>query len=218
MFVKDKDNRLTGQLKEEPAIRRIYDCKPLPTDEQLQMALREQWKAYASCGFTTVTELSYSPSHKLNALLETQASSADCPLRLAVYRVVCGPDADSPAETVCQENEMFWEAGVKIFADGSPHCGSAAVREPYLESDLAERLGFPPAPAYGALNFTTEQLRETVKFFHDRKRQVAIHANGDRAVDQVVSVYEQARNYIVLHIIVVDPSFEITVNLLIVSL
>lgn len=92
-------------------------------------------------------------------------------------------------------NENLWEAGVKIIADGSPHCGTAAVREPFMNSNLTQTLGFPPAPCYGQLNYSTEEMLETVKFFHQQGTQIAVHAHGDRAIDQVISVYEQVSTW-----------------------
>ena len=82
---------------------------------------------------------------------------------------------------------------MKLGADGSPHCGKAAVREPFLNSNLTEILGFPPAPCYGNLNHTTEDLLEIVKAKHNNKKQIAIHAHGERAIDQVIGVYEKVR-------------------------
>ena len=55
------------------------------------------------------------------------------------------PAGDEEEDTFAP-NPKLWEAGVKLGADGSPHCGTAAVREPFLNSNLTETLGFPPAP------------------------------------------------------------------------
>ena len=90
-------------------------------------------------------------------------------------------------------NAKLWVAGVKLGADGSPHCGTMAVREPFLNSNLTQTLGFPPAPCYGNLNHSTEDLLQRVKFHHQRGTQIAIHAHGERAIDQVIGVYEQVR-------------------------
>ena len=90
-------------------------------------------------------------------------------------------------------NSKLWEAGVKIVADGSPHTGTAAVREPFLNSNLTQTLGFPPAPCYGNLNHSTEDLLKAVKSYHQRGTQIAIHAHGESTIDQVIGVYEQVR-------------------------
>ena len=95
--------------------------------------------------------------------------------------------------TTFTKNPKLWEAGVKLGADGSPHCGTAAVREPFLDTELTRTLGFPPAPGRGTLNHSPEDLLKTVKSHHQRGTQIAIHAHGERAIDQVIGVYEQVR-------------------------
>ena len=95
--------------------------------------------------------------------------------------------------TTFNPNPKLWEAGVKLVADGSPHCGTAAVREPFLNTNLTQTLGFPPAPCYGNLNHSTQDLLKLVKSYHQRGTQIAIHAHGERAIDQVIGVYEQVR-------------------------
>lgn len=101
--------------------------------------------------------------------------------------------AGDEEEHTFEENPKLWEAGVKLGADGSPHCGTAAVREPFLNSNLTETLEFQPAPCYGNLNHSTEDLLEIVKAKHNAKKQIAIHAHGERAIDQVIGVYEKVR-------------------------
>ena len=220
MFVKDDEGHLTGQLFEPAAIGRVISRSPKPTVPDLIKAIKEQWGDYASRGFTTVTDLGYQRNQLFDPLLEAESLSDKCPVRLALYRLVFGPDDSSKEgqsaiqpctlqlvrigdladaspkenEPTFQPNEKLWEAGVKIIADGSPHCGTAAVREPFLNTNLTKTLGFPDAPCYGYLNFTTEKLLETVEFFHKQGTQIAIHAHGERAIDQVVSVYEQVRS------------------------
>ena len=195
VFVKDDQGHLTGQLFERPALIRVVGRSPKPKDSELRAAVKEQWRDYASRGFTTVTELLYQRQKQFDSLLEAESLCEDCPVRLALYRRVQGPDDHNMQdnEPNFQPNEKLWEAGVKIIADGSPHCGTAAVREPFLNTNLTKTLGFADAPCYGSLNYTTEKLLETVEFFHKQGTQIAIHAHGERAVDQVISVYEQVR-------------------------
>ena len=41
-----------------------------------------------------------------------------------------------------KSNENVWIAGVKIVADGSPHCGTSAIRvPPYMKTKVTEILG-----------------------------------------------------------------------------
>ena len=94
VFVKDENGHLTGQLFEEPAITRVIGCSPQPTAEELSKAVWDQWKDYASRGFTTVTEIGYIRNEDLDSLLDTISKSNSCPIRLALYRLVHGPESE----------------------------------------------------------------------------------------------------------------------------
>ena len=97
VFVKDEDGHLTGQLFEEPAITRVLGRAPPLTISEMKIAVEEQWKDYASRGFTTVTDLAYMGNKALDSMLQDISVSESCPVRLAVYRIVHGPEqAASP--------------------------------------------------------------------------------------------------------------------------
>ena len=191
MFVRDQHGHLTGKLFENPAIWRVLHFIPSPTLEQLRQAAKDQYKDYASRGFATITELTYRPDKHMDNIFAEEAEK--CPLRLALYTVIDDPETQRP-ESAFEASEKLWEAGVKLVADGSRHCGTAAVREPYFSSDLTELFGFPTAPSCGALNFTDEKLLKAVEFFHQKGKQIAIHVHGERAIDQVINVYEKVCN------------------------
>jgi predicted amidohydrolase YtcJ len=75
---------------------------------------------------------------------------------------------------------MIRVAGVKMFADGGPGSATAAFSEPY-----------PDDPNnYGSLFFTREELGQLVNETHDSGYQIAIHAIGDAAIEQVLNAYE----------------------------
>ena len=188
VFVRDQYGHLTGKLFETSALFKVLRYAPRASGEKLRQALKDQSKDYASRGFTTVTDLMYAPDKNVEHILAEEAGNLA--VRLALYRVVRGPNSGR-TQPAFEASEKLWEAGVKLVADGSPHCGTAAVREPYFSSNLTELLGFPTAPSCGALNFTDEKLLEAVEFFHQEGKQIAIHAHGERAIDQVINVYEK---------------------------
>ena len=84
----------------------------------------------------------------------------------------------------------LWVAGVKLWADGSPHTGTISVREPLLCTALAESLSFPPSPNYGRLNYETRTLQTTIEHYSAIGAQIAIHTQGERAIEQVLDIYE----------------------------
>ncbi|MCP3029217.1 amidohydrolase [Halobacillus sp. A5] len=70
---------------------------------------------------------------------------------------------------------------VKIFLDGTQRIHTAAMRNPYPENPDKS----------GQLIYTQEQLNEMVSLAGSQNMQVAMHAIGDKAVEQAVTALEQ---------------------------
>ncbi len=80
--------------------------------------------------------------------------------------------------------------GVKVWYDGSPYAGTAYLEAPYRNTPLArEALGIPPGST-GRVNLAPELLRERLQPLHDAGWQIAVHAQGDRAVREAIGVLE----------------------------
>lgn len=69
---------------------------------------------------------------------------------------------------------------IKVMGDGSLSGRTAAVSEPYLNM-----------PGTGILYMDQERMNGVVREVHEKGFQCAIHAIGDRAVEQVVTAYEK---------------------------
>ena len=187
-YVKE-NGKLTGQLLEEPAIASVLSKSPKSPGMLIGgiKAVHDQWRDYAAKGFTTVTEMDYRPELIQDLWLSATAGLLDCPIRLALYM-----NGESKNKPHIIENSKLWVAGVKFWADGSPHAGTAAISEPYPHNDLTKKLSFPPSPNNcGHLDWSDEELLQKVKHFHDQGKQVAIHAQGERAIQQSLNVYKQ---------------------------
>ena len=63
-----------------------------------------------------------------------------------------------------------------------------------METDVTEILGFPTAPNYGTLNYSDSELEKTIKSFHEKKTQIAVHTHGEDAIDQVIKIYDKVCN------------------------
>ncbi|MDO8307478.1 MAG: amidohydrolase family protein [Actinomycetota bacterium] len=70
--------------------------------------------------------------------------------------------------------------GIKLFADGGYSARNAATRTPYV-AEHAPHSGY-----CGRLNLTRSEIAEAIAAARLRHVQVAIHANGPRAQDEVV--------------------------------
>ena len=117
----------------------------------------------------------------------------------------------SASKSVGNYNERLWEAGIKLIGDGSPHCGTAAVREPFMYTPLTETLGFPEAPGYGMLNMEDAPLLQTVKRFHEQGKQIAIHCHGERASEQALRTYEQVCTPYICNVWIIHIFYDIGV-------
>lgn len=71
---------------------------------------------------------------------------------------------------------------VKLLLDGSIQGLTASVKEPYMDTT-----------ELGLLHHAPEDLRERVERYHRAGCQVAIHTNGDKAIEEALSAIEQAQ-------------------------
>jgi hypothetical protein len=72
--------------------------------------------------------------------------------------------------------------GGDIFVDGSFGSRTAALFEPYADDPLE----------YGRLYFREEEIDDFIVAAHNAGLQIALHAIGDRAIEQVIIGYEKA--------------------------
>ncbi|KAI6655502.1 Exoenzymes regulatory protein AepA-like [Oopsacas minuta] len=182
-------DHFTGQII-DGNIKLIFNVLSLSEDEQRD-ALWSTWLDYSFRGFTTVTELAYIPNENTDRLIKQIAMREDCPIRIALYQGIMGEERDEEIHKLDSPNpDKLWIAGVKLWADGSPHTGTVATREPLLHTSLAEPLSFPPPPNYGVLKYETSLLRDKIEHYHRLGVQIAVHTQGERAIEQVLRIYE----------------------------
>ena len=191
-FLTDSNGQLTGEIKKATNTFLLLSMAPSPSEARISDALLRTYRDYSSRGYTTVTELAYEPNEMIDRLIRDLSLRRDCPVRLALYQKEDNEKDITQLHPLNSPSpDMLWLAGVKLWADGSPHAGTMALREPFLNSSLTNFLSFPKAPNYGNLTFSTETLYNKVAFYHKLGTQIAIHAHGERAIEQVLSVYQR---------------------------
>lgn len=75
---------------------------------------------------------------------------------------------------------------VKLFADGAVGARTAAMTSPYDDGQDGE------------LNYSDAEMSQLVRLYHDMGYQLAIHAIGDRAIEQVLGAYQLLPQYEVI--------------------
>lgn len=165
-------------------VREFYRYLPVPEHPLpvLKEALRRVIEGeFLARGVTTAYEIT-DGLDAVRAIAELWRDG-ESPLRVAAYVNVpttVGIEALLGGEAFDEVERRGLEClGLKLFADGAGH--EAALHEPYADM-----------PDYrGKLNFADGELEELVRRAHASGRQIAIHAEGDRAQDQVLDVYER---------------------------
>ncbi len=90
---------------------------------------------------------------------------------------------------------MIRKQGIKLWADGSPWVGTAALSYPYLDSATVRGAGIPLGPSgESAMNYSRTQLDASLDRFVPAGWQMAFHVNGDVGLDVVLDAYQRALN------------------------
>ncbi|MDR0570992.1 MAG: amidohydrolase [Clostridiales Family XIII bacterium] len=79
-------------------------------------------------------------------------------------------------------NDLFKFGSVKFFMDGSVGGGTAGMTKPYLN----------PAFGVGLIYMEQEEISAKIKEAHDAGYQVAVHGIGDKAIDMILTAFEEA--------------------------
>jgi predicted amidohydrolase YtcJ len=198
------DCPLTGELDESPAyavFRKQFFTESFKKSvaEKMPGALVETYRRFASAGVTTATELGLGTvtgniGTELT-MLETMARIQETPLRIRAYLDAHFIDSDAIKKYglgLRPSDDLMSVIGVKFFADGSTQALTAALKIPY---------GWPGGTLNrGQLNYLDDkgtgktgedQLFEEAKPYLEQGWQLAIHANGDRATEQALKVYDR---------------------------
>ncbi len=176
-----------GVLEESPAWIPPYMKAFSRTTDQSLDAVAYAAENYTSHGITTAQE-GAAHMNTIPALLEASGQGT-LSLRVIVYPLLeyvqwmrsgtVNPDFENA--------EMVSLGAAKIISDGSIQGYTGYLSEPYFvqpegESDYS---GYPA--------LEREDLVEKVKTLHEAGLQIAIHANGDAAIDNVIHAFREAQ-------------------------
>jgi len=111
------------------------------------------------------------------------------PLRLVIWPGAELMDAVLSGKTTLPDTNPLWVrfGAVKLVADGSIQGYTGYLREPYFvppAADPAER-GYPRYPK--------QELAERIATYRAAGLQVAVHGNGDAAIDDILDSFEAAQ-------------------------
>lgn len=187
-FVKDSNGQLTGTVIETNAVNMVLAGVPKPPSGVHALLTQSFLSTYAKAGFTTIGVLGpVGKAPEPLKLLETVFDHSNAPVRGVVWAL---PDQLTP-DSVPSTGSRYSLRGVKYWMDGSPFAGGAAWEEPYENSDLVLNKMHVSEDHMASLNHEPDAFEALFHDYHQRGFSVAVHVQGERAVDRVLDIAER---------------------------
>ncbi len=174
-------DQLSGLLQEKmapPLSRFLSDLSPLMYWRVFQQA-RDTYLRY---GYTTVQE--GSAGRQESKVLLWLAESGVLPLRVNVWLSADKLAQRASTQVVNPVQKSFFQSStVKIIADGSPQGATAFLSQPYFNN----------ADSRGISLRNQQQLAALIDKYWRDGFSVAVHANGDAAIEDTINAVQSLR-------------------------
>jgi hypothetical protein len=175
----------TGLLLETASRPLQLEALNMPPLQQVAV-VRSAVDSYAAQGFTTV-------QNGLATLEQVKGMGGASKLGLIPQRLVVWPKdelgleaAEGTLDLGQHASERVYIGAAKFVGDGSIQGYTGFLSEPYHQpgEHAADYRGYP--------NIDADTLKTQVKAIHCSGQQVAVHGNGDAAIDQFLDAWEAA--------------------------
>lgn len=188
-FVRDANGRLTGTVREVSAINALMAALPAAPEGAAEFLLAMQWSRYAKAGYTTVAAMGVTANGQ-NPMRAVQDVSrmAHIPVRTVIYALPKQLEMDRKPD---KSNVQAGVIGVKFWMDGSPFAGGAAFQDPYENSKLVLQGLHLGENHLAQLNYDEESFERAFSKYHQLGYQIAVHTQGERAIDLVLDTAEK---------------------------
>ena len=180
-YIKGPDGELTGRMEEAPTFAYFLSVAQQLTPQDMEMRNLRLFNRASAVGLTA----SGDPSVRQNAGMEDRAlldrGRDRSPIRHRGFLVSTNMDEwIANGIKPGHGDDKFRHVKIKAWSDGATQAFSSYLRENYLGKDHR-----------GALNYSEEELYEAAKQAHDEGWSLAIHANGDGAIDVSLNAIER---------------------------
>ncbi|MEV0136023.1 amidohydrolase [Dactylosporangium sp. NPDC050688] len=183
---RDEHGRANGVLYEAAAFA-VNRCVPPPDTESIQRRLRLAGEAFLAAGITCVHDAAIGGVGGTAELDQYRLAQDAGRLRTRVRGYLFHPrwsrlipDRLTPDDFTGPNPDLLRVVGVKIVADGSIQARTARLTGGY----------HPVCAEDGVLLLPPRQLTETVRALSELGWQVAVHGNGDGAIDAILDAFE----------------------------
>lgn len=184
LIARDSSGEPAGMLAETAAFP-LYALLPKRSEHDMAEILGLAGDAYLAAGVTTVHDTGIGLTSGADELAAYRRAVESGRLRTRVRGYLLdevvrelGPGVPGPA-AAAPDDDRFRIGGVKIISDGSIQGLTGCLSEPYTCSP-GER---------GMMLLSPAELTERVGALHDAGWQVAVHGNGDGAIQAIIDAY-----------------------------
>ena len=186
----DGTGDLDGYAEEPAAMNPFYAVTTPRLGLDFAAMIGDMQRIYLEHGVTTCQDGATAPD--MAAVMAGLAKAGLLQMDIVAYPMwgtdVMATLAANPEFDSRDYHGHFRFGGLKMFLDGSPQGLTAWMTEPYAEGPDGER----DWVAYGTM--TDEDAAAFAKIAIDSNHQLLCHCNGDAAADQLLRVYEAARD------------------------
>lgn len=187
-LIEQQNGRLTGLLAEN-ARAPVQAAIPAATEEDIIAGIERGGQYLLSLGITSCMDAAVGQKGGFGEIAAYHRAKRDGRLPVRTWLTLLGDDGRSIVPQ-CYDaglisgtgDEMLMVGAVKLFLDGSAGGRTAWMTEPYLGEDKTT----------GVWMWEDAELERMVLDAHRKGYQLACHAIGDAAIEQLITAYEKA--------------------------
>jgi predicted amidohydrolase YtcJ len=187
-LIEQQNGRLTGLLAEN-ARAPVQAAIPAATEEDIIAGIERGGQYLLSLGITSCMDAAVGQKGGFREIAAYHRAKRDGRLPVRTWLTLLGDDGRSIVPQ-CYDaglisgtgDEMLMIGAVKLFLDGSAGGRTAWMTEPYLGEDKTT----------GVWMWEDAELERMVLDAHRKGYQLACHAIGDAAIEQLITAYEKA--------------------------
>ncbi len=185
-IVKSPDGNPTGLLEEDPAINLVLSHIPPYSLNKLKGVMLEGIEYFHRHGITSIHDAAIGYFRNEKPIIQAYCDfEREGKLKLRVYLTLVERVYRRVMEAGFKTgfgSEFLKLGAVKFFQDGSIQALTAALKEPY----------FCKPDHRGEPIYNQEELNNQIEYYHRQGIQIAVHANGDRAIESVLQAFGNA--------------------------
>lgn len=178
---RDDKGELTGLLR-EAAMELVFETMPMESEADLKANLDAAQSYFLERGVTSIGDMAHDMNHF--RFLQKMAREGNLQVRVAAYTPILNwPEMKDLLSEGIYEDEFFQYKGLKGFCDGSLGSHTALMLEAYADSPGSVGI-------YDKQWTDVKLIHRTIAEADQMGYQSVIHAIGDRAVREVLDVFQ----------------------------